>query len=94
MSRAGVSRNPIERVIRALRGQFPPVYLICHCSLSVFSFFLYLLRAFLLFNIKGSKKEEEEIEEMTKQVYEGKQPPETPCNPFSLPLAPPAVAFR
>jgi hypothetical protein len=52
------------------------------------------LRAFLLFNIKASKKEEEKIEEMTKQIYGGKTTSDSPSFPFSLPCPARGVAFR
>lgn len=94
MLRAGASRNPTERDNRALRGRFNPVYRICYCSLSLFLFSLMYLRAFLLFNIKASIKEIEKQEEMTKQVYGGKQHPEIPEFPFPLRLPAPVAALR
>lgn len=94
MSRVGASRNPIERVIRAFRGLFAPVYLICHCYLSLFLFSLRDIRAYLLFYIKAPRIEEEEIEEMTNTVYGGKQPPESPVTPFPALMSAPLLVPR
>ena len=104
MSRCGKSRNrteqlvrcrsATERALRAFRGHFPPVYHICHCYLSTFSIFLYLLRAFLLFNIKASRIEEEKEKEMTKQIYGWKQPPESPEARFGLIDSAPAAGLQ